>query len=386
MRNNNWFNTLVYAMLAGALLTASFAAGYFTRIIAEREQADFPLVAEARRILEANYLGSLPPYPTLQHGAVRGMLSTIGDPYTIFLEPSSQELETQSLQGEFGGIGVKLRRNESGEVVLSPYPDLPAAQTGILEGDILEAVDGRRITADMSLDLVTALIRGDIGSQVVITVRRGSTPPHDFTLMRQAIEIPSVTWRMLDENRSVGLLQISRFSDKTASEARRALDDLKRRGATNIVLDLRGNGGGLLSSMIDTASLFLNGGTIMIEARRGQAEKVYSAPAHGADADLNLVVLVNDGTASAAEILAGALRDRGRAPLIGQTTFGKGSVQLIFKLSDGSSMHVTNALWYTPRRAIIDKAGLKPDIEVPPADDGSDPELQRAIAYLEAAK
>ncbi len=380
----NAFDTIGYAILAAVMLSAAFVAGYLTHALRGGDADSYPLLIEVRSILNLNYLGDLPPDSTLQYGAVRGMVSAVGDPYTIFLEPASQELETQSLQGAFGGIGVNLRQDESGAVVLSPYPDLPAARAGVQEGDVLAAVDGAAITPQMTLDEVSALVRGPEGSEVTITVKRGNGPPLEFTMKRQIIQIPSVTGRVLDQDPAIGLVAISRFSEQTPAEARRTIDDLLAKGVTKIVLDLRGNGGGLLNSAVDTAGLFVDGGSILIEAKRGEPEKTYTAAGAGDFADLPLVMLVNHGTASAAEILAGALHDRGRGPLIGQTTFGKGSVQLIFTLSDHSSVHVTNARWYTPDHFGIDGVGLKPDIELQPGTDGSDPELERAIQYLQS--
>lgn len=380
----NPFDAIGYAALAVVLLSAAFVAGYLTRAVHGGDADSYPLLTEVRSILNSNYLGDLPPDTTLQYGAVRGMIAAVGDPYTIFLEPSSQELESQSLQGSFGGIGVNLRQNETGAVVLSPYSDLPAARAGVQEGDVLVSVDGTAITLEMTLDEVSALVRGPEGTEVTITITRGDGSPRDFTMKREIIEIPSVTARVLDQDPAIGLVAISRFSEKTPAEVQRTIDDLQAKGVRSIVLDLRGNGGGLLNSAVGTASLFVGKGPILIEVKRGEPEKIYAAPDTGAETDWPLVVLVNHGTASAAEILAGALRDRGRGPLIGQTTFGKGSVQLIFTLSDGSSVHVTNARWYTPDHGGIDGVGLKPDIELQPGTDGSDPELERAIQYLQS--
>jgi carboxyl-terminal processing protease len=303
-------------------------------------------------------------------------------PYTVFLEPPSQELETQTLQGEFGGIGVNIRRVEAGEVILSPFPDYPAIQAGIQEGDILEAVDSQPITIEMTLDEISALVRGLVGTQVQITFRRGTEAAQTVTLTRVKVEIPSVTGHLLDQDRTLGLIAISRFSEKTPAETQAMIDQLQKQGAQGFVLDLRGNGGGLLTSGIDTASLFLDSGVIMYEQQQGQAEKTYSTSQPGAEASLSLAIIVNHGTASASEIVAGALRDRGRAPLIGQTTFGKGSVQLIFELSDHSSIHITNARWFTPQRTELDGLGLKPDFEIEPGVNGADPELDKAIEYL----
>lgn len=380
-----WFNLIAFALFAVLILTGAFTLGYLEGARAERNSAgNYPILREARALIGEYYLGSIPPETALDYGAVRGMLAAVGDPYTVFLDPPSQELETQSLQGEFGGIGVTLRRSEAGDLIMTPFGEYAAAKAGLLDGDVLLAVDGAAISVDMSLEQVSALVRGPIGSQVTITFRRASDPPREATLTREKIELPSVIGRLLEQDPSIGLVIISRFSEKTPEETVSTIHDLQTRGATKIVLDLRGNGGGLLDSAVNTTSIFLDGGVVMYEERRGRPEETYTAPGQGAHSELPLAVLVNHGTASAAEILAGALRDRGRAPLIGQTTFGKGSVQLIFTLSDNSSIHITNARWFTPDRAEINGLGLKPDIEVQPGSNGADPELDRAVEYLQS--
>ncbi|MBI3243810.1 MAG: S41 family peptidase [Chloroflexi bacterium] len=386
-QKQNWFFLASYILVTAIAFTTTYFAGYFTRAAVERNQTArderYPLLAEVHNIVDTNFQGQMPTDTQLEYGLIRGLLTSLGDRYTIFLEPPAQELETQSLQGEFGGIGVNLRRDEAGVIVISPFPDLPAAVAGIQEGDVLVAIDGQTITPETSLDEVSALIRGPVDTEVTVTIQQ-SDALRDFKLKRQNFEIPSVTWRALEQDSTIGLVSVSRFSDKTPLEVQRALDDLQAKGVASIVLDLRGNGGGLLDSAINTAYLFLDGGVVMIEDRRGEAEQTYTAPGKGVAADLPLTVIINGGTASAAEILAGALRDRGRSPLIGQTSFGKGSVQLIFTLSDGSSIHVTNARWYTPNHTGIDGLGLKPDIEIQPGADGSDPELNRAVEYLQS--
>jgi len=381
-----WANVASYAFLAISAIAFSYVIGYVNGVKTERASAPYPVLAQVRGLLEQFHLGGLPEQQTLDYGAVRGLLSSLNDPYTIFLEPPSQELETQSLQGEFGGVGVSLRRTEAGEVALSPFPDYPAMQAGIQEGDILIAIDSNQILPDTTLDQISAWIRGLVDSQVKVTFKHGTDTAKEVTLTRVKVEIPSVTGRILDEDASIGLVAISRFSEKTPAETQAMIADLQAKGAKRIVLDLRGNGGGLLDSGIGTANLFLTDGVIMYEDRQGEAEKTYTVTTAGADATIPLAIIINHGTASAAEILAGALRDRGRGPLIGQTTYGKGSVQLIFELSDHSSVHITNARWFTPKRAQLDGVGLKPDYEVEPGVNGDDPELTQAIKYLQSLK
>jgi carboxyl-terminal processing protease len=382
-----------FAGLAALVLTATFGAGYYMRALTTENQAvalpglapaePYPILGEARRILETYYQGTLPDSKTLEYGAVHGLVSAVGDPYTVFVEPQPHELETQSLQGEYGGVGVGLSKNAAGEIVLSPYPDSPAAQAGILEGDLLLGVDDTVLTSTTTGEDAAALIRGPIGTPVVLHVRRPTAGELTVRILRQSFPIPSVTWKIVDGQPTIGLISISRFSDKTPQEVLRAVNELRSAGAERFILDLRNNGGGILESAVAVASDFLDGGVVMYETQRNAPEKVYAAPdASGPLTTARLVVLVNHNTASAAEIVAGALLDRGRAPLVGQTTYGKGSVQLVFDLSDKSSLHVTAYLWYTPSHRQLDKNGLPPTIAVEPATDGSDAEQARAIQYL----
>ena len=377
----------VFAIVAAGFLTMAFAAGYLTRDAAlplSLQSVDTPTLDQAHSILTREYLGELPSGSALEYGMIRGMVAAIGDPFTVFVEPAAHELETEQLAGEFGGVGVTLTHNEQMQVVLDVVPGGPAEAAGIREGDRLLQIDGADITPEMSLDEIAALIRGPVGTEVSLTVRpRDSDQLHTVKLERSAQDIPSVEWRLLDEDLSVGVIAISRFSERTPEEVRQALGDLTARGASRLIMDLRNNGGGLLEASVEVAKLFLDSGVVMYEQRRGEPEQTFEAAGGGPlGVGLPLVVMVNGGTASAAEVVAGALSQRGRAPLIGQKTFGKGSVQSIFELRDGSSLHVTSARWYTPDRSPLDGHGLDPTIPVEPAFDGADAEIARALLYF----
>jgi carboxyl-terminal processing protease len=375
-------------------LTVAFLAGYVTRAAAADNgqpltlfgaagSARYPLLDEIHSLLATHYLGTLPDDKTLEYGAAHGLVSAVGDPYTVFVEPPAHQIETQSLAGEYGGIGVTLSQSAAGEAVLSPYPDSPAAKAGIQEGDVLLSVGDTPITISTTADQITALVRGPIGSTVRLTVRHKVGTTATLMITRAAIEIPSVTYRVVDGHPDTGLIAISRFSEKTPTELGEALVQLQSQGAQHFVLDLRDNGGGILESAIGVTGYFLDGGVVMYETQRDGPEKTYSAPAvPGGPVKGGLAVLVNHNTASAAEIVAGALLDRGRAPLIGQTTYGKGSVQLVYDLSDGSSLHVTAYHWFTPSHRALDKNGLPPTYSIDPGTGQDDPELQYAVQYL----
>jgi len=382
MQKNYSLSLSLHALLSIFVVTVAFSVGYFRGWQVERRSNEFALMAQVNDIIKNNFYGKLPDDDVLQRGAARGYVQAVGDQFTVFLDPPARELETQSLQGEFGGVGANLQRNnDSGDVVLTPIADMPAEKAGVQKGDVLIAVDGKTITKGMTIEQIIALVRGQINTNVMLTVQR-KNEKLDFTITRQRIELPSVSWRVLEKDSTIGYINVIRFTEKTPNEMKKAVEELQAKKISGAVIDLRGNGGGLLTSVIDTTKLFVEAGVIMIEVQKGEKEKFYNTPDKGVAADMKLVILVNKGTASASEIFAGALRDKGRAPLIGQTTYGKGSVQLIFPLLDNSSIHVTNALWYTPKLTPINGIGLKPDIEVQPGVDGNDPELDRAVEYL----
>jgi carboxyl-terminal processing protease len=383
-----------FAALDIVFLTAAFAAGYLVRAASAEQPLALPftagadryaLLTEVRGLIEDHYLGTLPDAQTLEYGAVRGYTAAVGDPYTVFVEPQAHELETQSLQGEYGGIGVNLASNANGEIVLDPYRASPAEQAGVQVGDVLLAVDDTFLVPGTTVDQATALVRGLIGTAVRLTVRHPDGAEAKVDLTRERFEIPSTTWKLLDDQPGIGLITISRFSGKTSNEVNQALAELQAAGATGYVLDLRNNGGGILEAAVDVASHFLDGGVVMYESQNNAPEKTYSAPANSnAAVSAPLVVLVNHNTASAAEIVAGALLDRGRAPLVGQATYGKGSVQLVYDLSDGSSLHVTAYRWYTPARHPLEEGGLPPTYPVEPATDDIDAELTYGLRVLTA--
>jgi carboxyl-terminal processing protease len=234
-----------------------------------------------------------------------------------------------------------------------------------------------------------ALIRGDVGTAVLLTLQRvGPTRPFDVEVVREKIETPSVEWRLLDKQRGIGYARIGIFAASTFSELLTGIEELHAQGVDKLVLDLRGNGGGLLDAAIQTASLFLEQGNVLREVKRGGQERFYPTKSVSSPAQKwEIALLVDGGTASASEIVAGALRDNGRAVLIGEKTFGKGSVQEVHELPDGSSLHVTTARWLTPDRHEIDKVGLEPDVSVTnsPEDqaNGRDLQLRRAQSWLE---
>ena len=384
-------DAIARGVMAGLALSAVFVAGFLVRgqVPATAQEAnhdDFALLGEVKGLLEANYLRDLPDGKVMEYAAIRGYLGGLNDPYTFFIDPPVAQSESEVLAGQYGGIGIQVKRNEQGYFVLYPFRDSPAAAAGIRDGDVLVAVDSAPLALAESLDAVDRLLRGEVGSGrgVTVTVRRpDSEETHDYFIEFAVVMVPSVIWRPLEEEPTFGYIQILRFTARTPDELRMALDELNTQGVVALILDLRGNAGGLLQESVEVASEFLDGGVVFYERRRGEETKTTASPG-GAALDQPLVVLVNNGTASAAELVAGAIRDRGRGITIGQRTYGKGSVQLIFRLSDESSIHITAAEWFTPARAPLDGTGLEPDIPMIPAEDGRDVELGEAVRFLRA--
>ncbi len=349
----------------------------------EAEMAKYWQVWE---LLDRDFYGNKPAAAKRTDGAIAGMVETFGDPYTFFVEPQTRELERDQLAGRFGGIGSNLEQSDAG-YVLSPLAGQPAEQAGVRKGDLLLMVDGHEVTAQMTSDEVVALLRGPVGSQVTLVVRRSpgesgaDAQELTFSLTRAEIQTPSLEWRMLDDSPStadVGYMRQTIFSERSPQEMRQAIAELRDAGAVRFVWDLRSNPGGLLNSAVDQADMWLDSGAIVVEEKAGGLRKTFEATPGELAASAPLMILVDHGTASASEIVAGALHDHGRARMVGQQTYGKGSVQLIHELGDQSSLHVTNAQWYTPDGLQISGHGLTPDI---PVADGDDP-LAAALAAL----
>ena len=353
----------------------------------DEEAEGFSVYWETWHYVEEQFYGEIPEEPVSTYGAIKGSLATLNDPYTIFIEPEPAAQEKAQLEGQFGGIGAYVQQDEAGRIILDPMPGQPAERAGLQKGDILIAVDSALITPEMTVDQVVLLIRGEVGTKVVLTVEREDVAdPIDITIERAVIETPSAHWRILEQAPTIGYIQLTSFTERSNEELGQALDELTAQGAETYVLDLRNNGGGLLEAAVDVTSQFLREGVVLREDRRNEGERVYDVRGGGKALDQPLVVLINGGTASASEIVAGSLQDYERATLIGEKTFGKGSVQLIYELSDDSRLHVTVAKWFTPDDHAIDGTGLSPDIEVLFTEEdrtnGRDPQLERAISFL----
>lgn len=325
-----------------------FAAGFLGREILERSRivsTTFPLLDEVQIILDHAYLREQPSYTQRQYGAIRGLLASLEDRNTFFIEPPVAQSEADVLAGVYGGIGVLTRRNEAGEVELYPIAGGPAEKAGVEDGSVLVAVNDKPITSADTLDAIDQMLRGEVkeGNGVTITTQSpGAASAQTRFIVFDVIAIPSIVWRMLAEDNRLGYVQLLRFTSRTPDELRGAIDELTQAGAEAFVVDLRNNGGGLLQEAVDVASIFIGQRTIAVE-RSADHEKEYTGTGNVNYVSQPIIIIVNQNTASAAEILAGAVQDYERGIIIGQKTFGKGTVQQIYGLSDGSSIHVTSA-------------------------------------------
>lgn len=319
-------------------------------------------------------------------GAIEGMVRSYGDPYSVFLPPSDAEQFGENIAGNFGGVGMEIGLRDGLLTVIAPLPGTPAEQSGIMAGDIIVTIDDTD-TDGMSIDEAVQRIRGEKGTDVTLGVfREGVAGVDEIVVTRDTIAIPTVATELEDD---VFIISLYSFNALAEVKMREALEQYAASGTKKLVLDLRGNPGGYLQSAVAIASYFLPAGDVVVREQfsEGEEEEVYRSQGRtlGQYAPEELVVLVNGGSASASEILAGALKEQGVATVIGETTFGKGSVQELVELPGGSSLKVTIARWLTPDGTSISEGGLEPNIVVERTVEqvvaGEDPQLDAAIRY-----
>jgi carboxyl-terminal processing protease len=375
-----------HAYSSGALgTTPEIATAETAPSIAERP-ANFHVMQEALDLLRTQFFGELPQGEQVEYAAIRGVLRRLQDPNTILVEPEAHRREQEQFQGEFGGIGAQVTMDEDGNlVIVAPIADTPAARADLRPNDIILEVDGTLVRG-MNINEAIALIRGPVGTEVTLLVQRGGAEAFQVTLERATIPDPTVDHSLI-EGTNIGYIRMVFFSARTTDELREAIVDLQAQGAEKYVLDLRNNPGGLLDTAIGTASLFLHEEVIAYQQFNDGSRQPHGARGAPALPGEPLVVLINEGSASASEILAGALQAYNRATLVGTRSYGKGTVQIPYRLSDGSSLHVTVAHWLTPHEVDLSAEGLTPDeqVELTEADieAGVDPVLERATQLLE---
>lgn len=400
---------LIFPIIAGViLLVAAFGSGYYlgsknfissappvslsntdSDIIVATSTVDFAPFWKAWNILSERYVSKkkIPDDQDKVWGAISGLASSMDDPYTVFFPPTESKAFADTINGEFGGVGMEVGLRDRAITVIAPLKDTPAYNAGIKAGDKVMKIDGKP-TTDMTVDEAVNLIRGKKGTDVSLSLfRDGVNKPIEVKITRDIIKIPTID----TEKRKDGIFVIKLYSFSASSPDlfRNALRDFVQSGEDKLLLDLRGNPGGYLEAAVDMASWFLPAGKIIVSEDSGKTggEKIYRSKGYNIFTDkLKFVILVNQGSASASEILAGALSEHGVAKLVGERTFGKGSVQELLPITADTSLKVTIARWLTPKGTSISEGGLKPDIEIVPTDDditkNKDIQLEKAVSIL----
>lgn len=345
------------------------------------DNLNYTSVEKVYDVLRANYDGQVDNTKILD-GIKQGLAQATGDPYTEYFNVADAKDFSSQLNGTFSGIGAELGKDENGNViVISPLAGYPAEKAGLKARDLIATVDNAT-TSGLSVDQVVKKIRGEAGTKVTLKIVRGGTQALTLEITREEIKIPSVESSVIEGN--IGYLRITRFGDDTVSLATKAANDFKQANVKGIILDMRSDPGGLLDAAVRVSSLWLSPDQIVLQEKRdGKVTKTFRAIGAPVLKDVKTIVLLNEGSASASEITAGALRDNKAATIMGTKSYGKGSVQGLQDLGDGSVLKVTVARWFTPSGKGIDKTGIEPDKEVKISDDDAknnrDPQKQAAI-------
>jgi carboxyl-terminal processing protease len=347
------------------------------------KQVDFRLFWNVWDLVEQRYVGTI-DYQKMLYGAISGMVNSLGDPYTVFMTPDEAANFSQELKGVFEGIGAEIGMKNDKLTIIAPLENSPAQKAGLLSGDMILKINDQD-TQGMSLSDAVSKIRGPKGTEVKLLVNReGFTEPKEYKITRGVIEVQSVTWEMKG---NIAYIKIRSFDADTAAKFKAIIPDIIAKNPKGIVLDLRNNPGGYLDSSVEVASKFIPDGAIVYEQTKDGKKKEYKALRDANLANYKLVVLVNKGSASASEILAGAIADHKKGTLVGEKTFGKGSVQEVDELTGGSALRITIAHWLTPLGKSINDQGINPDIEVKMTDQdynaGRDPQLDKALQLLQ---
>jgi len=403
-------------------LSAGFASGIFfersdsdkanpiktliNRDLGKPDYVDFSLFWDTWNSLHNKYVDENKlDTNKLLYGAIQGMVNSVGDPYTVFFEPPESKKFQEEISGSFGGIGIEIGKRNNTLTVIAPIKDTPAFKAGLQAGDKILRIDTKS-TADLSIEEAVNLIRGKRGTPVVLTISSNGSDTRDVEVIRDTIKIPTVEWTMLEHpptggGKKIAYLQLFTFNQNADSEFQKGAQEILKSGADRLILDLRNNPGGLLDSAVNLSGWFLDKDQIVtVESFRDGSRNEFKSSGNGSLKIYPTIILINNGSASASEILAGALHDNRGVRLVGEKTFGKGSVQELEKFKDGSSLKVTVAKWLTPNGISISDAGIEPDVKVelpkenPPSGGengefefelgtpGKDPQLDKALELL----
>lgn len=418
MRNISRKILIVVIVIA---LGAGFAGGVFfersngevsnpvktliNRDLGQPDYVDFSLFWDTWNILHAKYVEqNALDMQKLLYGAIQGMVNSVGDPYTVFFEPEPSKKFQEEISGSFGGVGIEIGKRDGILTVIAPIKDTPAYKAGLKAGDKILRVDGTP-TADISIEEAVTLIRGKKGTPVVLTITSNGDDTREVEIIRGTIKIPTIEWKIVESNgpptgeagKKIAYLQLFTFNQNIDSEFQKAAQEILKSEAEGLVVDLRNNPGGLLDSAVNIAGWFLDKDQIVtVEAFRDGSRNEFRSRGNGSLKIYQTVILINGGSASASEIVAGALHDNRGVRLVGEKTFGKGSVQELEKFKDGSSLKVTVAKWLTPSGISISDTGIEPDVKVELPKEkiekeefefelgtpGKDPQLDKALELL----
>lgn len=393
--------SLLVIIVSGLLVYGGFRLGEWkvARGVKSLDSINTSSMNEVLARLKTSYLKTEDIDATkLMYGATEGMTKALGDPYTNFFPPVNNSRSKEDLSGNFGGVGIELGFKEKTLAVMAPVKDSPAAKAGVRAGDlILKIVDKKnnvnKDTSGITLDEAVNLIRGEKGTEVILTMfREGDKQSKEVSLIRDTINVPSTELKWIDNNK-VAVITVSKFGEQTLSEWSKIVTEIKTKNASGVILDLRNNPGGYLQRAVDLGSEFISSGVI-VKQRDKKTTEVMNVDRAGKLIGMPMVVLINGGSASASEILAGALRERIGTKLVGEKSFGKGTVQEAQELPDGSGLHVTVAEWLLPSGKNIHGNGLDPDVLVkyiydeknPTADNQMDKALETLKGLLVAKK
>lgn len=385
-------NKLLFITLA-LLIVFTFAAaaqdgGVEGQLPPDSEQEESYTKADAFQdvmFLLQNYYVEDVSFETLIEGAIDGMLNKV-DRYSYFMSPSEYEEMQQEYEGHYGGIGIVITMRDNRLTIVSPIKNTPGERAGLRAGDIITAIDGQE-TAEMSQMKAVDLMRGEEGTDVTLTIDRGDQEPFDVEITREDIEVPTVETEMKTEE--IGYISLAQFIEDVGTKVENAVAELKEEGARGIILDLRNNPGGLLDEAVNVSSVFLDEGVVVSVRQKDETERILEVNQEiNSDTEIPLIILINRGSASGSEIVAGAVQDYQRGKIMGTTTFGKGVVQSVVPLKDGSAVSLTTARYYTPSGNYIHEKGVEPDVKVEAdieafEEDGSDNQLNQALEEME---